>query len=180
MVGVIGHVPNPDVGQAVGLAQAAEGAGAQWIGVADAFWWRDVWLLLGEVASATQRIELGPAMTNPYLRHRFHTGLRAGHVAGDGAWSSVLVFCGIGAGGSELTAAAGISRRDAAAKVTELVTFLREVAASGTTRRGVGPRSRRRPRSRPDPDGGAGRSDAAHGWCDGRASPALGDPGVGP
>ena len=30
MVGVISHVPNPDVDQAVGLAQAAEGAGAEW------------------------------------------------------------------------------------------------------------------------------------------------------
>ena len=129
MVGVIGHVPNPDVDQAVGLAQAAEGAGAQWIGVADAFWWRDVWLLLGEVASATQRIELGPAMTNPYLRHRFHT---ASALATLQEMAPGRVFCGIGAGGSELTAAAGISRRDAAAKVTELVTFLREVAASGT------------------------------------------------
>ena len=90
MVGVINHVPNPDVGQAVGLAQAAEGAGAGWIGVADAFWWRDVWLLLGEVASATERIELGPAMTNPYMRHRYPHGLRAGHAAGDGPWPRVL------------------------------------------------------------------------------------------
>ena len=129
MVGVISHVTNPDVDQAVGLAQAAEGAGAQWIGVADAFWWRDVWLLLGEVASATERIELGPAMTNPYLRHRFHT---ASALATLQEMAHGRVFCGIAAGGSELTAAAGISRRDAAAMVTELVTFLREVAASGT------------------------------------------------
>ena len=129
MVGVISHVPNPDVEVAVGLAQAAEAAGAEWIGVADAFWWRDVWLLLGEVASATERIELGPAMTNPYMRHRFHT---ASALATLQEKAHGRVFCGIAAGGSELTAAAGISRRDAAAKVTELVAFLREVAASGT------------------------------------------------
>ena len=129
MVGVISHVPNPDVGQAVGLAQEAEGAGAEWIGVADAFWWRDVWLLLGEVASATERIELGPAMTNPYLRHRFHT---ASALATLQEMAHGRVFCGIAAGGSEVTAAARISRRDAAAKATELATFLREVAASGT------------------------------------------------
>ena len=129
MVGVISHVPNPDVEVAVGLAQAAEEAGAQWIGVADAFWWRDVWLLLCEVASATERIELGPAMTNPYMRHRFQT---ASALATLQEMAHGRVFCGIAAGGSELTAAAGISRRDAAAKVTELVAFLREVAASGT------------------------------------------------
>ena len=129
MVGVINHVPNPDVGQAVELAQAAERAGAQWIGVADAFWWRDVWLLLGEVTTATERIELGPAMTNPYLRHRFHT---ASALATLQEMAPGRVFCGIAAGGSELTVAAGVSRRDAAAKVTELVTFLREVADGGT------------------------------------------------
>ena len=64
MVGVINHVANPDAGQAVALAQAAEEAGAQWIGVADAFWWRDVWMLLGRVAAATERIELGQFFFN--------------------------------------------------------------------------------------------------------------------
>ena len=128
MVGVISHVPNPDVEAAVGLAQAAEGAGAAWIGVADAFWWRDVWMLLGEVASQTERIALGPAMTNPYMRHRFHT---ASALATLQELAPGRVFCGIAAGGSEVTAAAGISRQDAPEKVAELVAFLREVAAGG-------------------------------------------------
>ncbi len=126
MVGVINHVPNPTVGQAVGLAQAAEGAGAAWIGVADAFWWRDVWMLLAAVASATERIEIGPAMTNPYLRHRFHA---ASALATLQEMAPGRVFCGITAGGSEVTAAARISRRDSAARVAELSAFLREVAA---------------------------------------------------
>ena len=128
MVGVISHVPNPDIDQAARLARSAENAGAQWIGIADAFWWRDVWLLLGEAASATERIELGPAMTNPYMRHRFHT---ASALATLQEMAPGRVFCGIAAGGSEVTAAAGISRKDAAAKVAELVDFLREVSASG-------------------------------------------------
>ena len=128
MVGVINHVANPDVEAAVGLARAAEEAGAAWIGIADAFWWRDVWMLLGEVASQTERIELGPAMTNPYMRHKFHT---ASALATLQELAPGRVFCGIAAGGSEVTAAAGISRQDAAARVAELVTFLREVAAGG-------------------------------------------------
>ena len=69
MVGVISHVPNPDVEAAVGLAQAAEGAGAAWIGIADAFWWRDVWMLLGEVAWA------------PLVRHRDAPQASIMHVA---------------------------------------------------------------------------------------------------
>ena len=128
MVGVISHVPNPSVAQAIGLARAAEGAGARWIGVADAFWWRDVWMLLGEVAAATERIEIGPAMTSPYMRHRFHT---ASALATLQEAAPGRVFCGVAAGGSEVTAAAGISRRDAAAQVAALVTLLHEVAASG-------------------------------------------------
>jgi 5,10-methylenetetrahydromethanopterin reductase len=129
MVGVINHVPNPDVEAAVGLARAAEGAGAAWIGIADAFWWRDVWMLLGGVASQTERIELGPAMTNPYMRHRFHT---ASALATLQELAPGRVFCGIAAGGSEVTAAAGISRRDAAERAAELVAFLRDVEATGT------------------------------------------------
>lgn len=129
MAGVINHIPNPDVAQAADLAGAAEGAGAEWIGVADAFWWRDVWMLLGQIAGATDRIEIGPAMTNPYLRHHFHiaSALATLHELAPGR-----VFCGIAAGGSELTAAAGVSRSDAAARVGSLVSFLRDVEATGT------------------------------------------------
>ena len=129
MAGVINHAANPDVEVAVGLARAAEAGGAEWIGVADAFWWRDVWMLLGEVASATERIEIGPAMTNPYMRHPFHT---ASAVATLQEMAPGRVFCGITAGGSEITAAAGICRDGAAARVTELVALLRNVAATGT------------------------------------------------
>jgi 5,10-methylenetetrahydromethanopterin reductase len=126
MAGVITHIANPSVEEAVGLAASAEEAGAAWIGLADAFWWRDVWMLLAEVARASDRIEIGPAMTNPYLRHRFHTAaaLATLHELAPGR-----VFCGIAAGGSELTVAAGVSRADAAERVGELVDFIREVAA---------------------------------------------------
>lgn len=125
MTGVIGHIPNPDRSQVVELAQAAEEAGARWIGLADAFWWRDVWMLLESVANATKTIHIGPAMTNAYMRHNFHTAaaLATLHDVAPGR-----VFCGITAGGSEITVAAGISRFDAAARSTALVQLLRDVA----------------------------------------------------
>jgi len=125
MAGVIGHIPNPDVGQAVGLARAAETAGASWIGLADAFWWRDVWMLLTRVAAETERIEIGPAMTNPYLRHHFHT---AAALATLQEVAPGRVFCGLAAGGSELSAAAGVGREDAASRIRSLVAFLRDVS----------------------------------------------------
>lgn len=126
MTGVIGHVPNPDVTGAVELARTAEEHGASWIGLADAFWWRDVWILLAKVAESTARIDIGPAMTNPYLRHPFHT---ASALATLQELAPGRVFCGVAAGGSELTAAAGVDRGLAATRVRELVALLRAVAA---------------------------------------------------
>ena len=126
MTGVIGHIANPRIGQSVELAEAAEAAGATWIGLADAFWWRDVWMLLFDVAQATSSIEIGPTVTNAYLRHPFHTisalATLQDHAPG-------RVFLGLGAGGSEVTAAAGIPRSDAAERVDDMIELVRRVAA---------------------------------------------------
>ena len=78
---------------------------ADWVGVPDAFWWRDTWVLLSEVARATSRIAIGPLVTNPYLRHPFHT---AAAIATIQEIAGPRVFVGIGAGGSEVSGAATI------------------------------------------------------------------------
>jgi 5,10-methylenetetrahydromethanopterin reductase len=125
MAGVIGHIANPTLVESAELARAAEGAGASWIGLADAFWWRDVWMALTRVADATDTIEIGPAMTNAYLRHPFHT------VAALATLSEIApgrTFAGITAGGSEITAAAGTSRFDAPERVRALVELIRTTA----------------------------------------------------
>ncbi len=135
MTGVIGHIPNPSPAQVVDLAVASEGAGADWLGLADAFWWRDVYMLLSHAAQATQRLALGPAMTNPYLRHPFHT---VSALATLQELAPNRVFCGIAAGGSEVTVAAGIERSDAAARAGALATTLRSVIAGGPLDPGSG------------------------------------------
>jgi 5,10-methylenetetrahydromethanopterin reductase len=125
-VGVIAHLANPTIAQIRELAAAAEDAGADWLGVADAFWWRDTWMLLAEAARVTSRIQLGPMVTNPYLRHPFHTASAVAtlqEVAGD------RVFVGLSAGGSEVSGAAGISRSDAGRRITTLASLLRSVAS---------------------------------------------------
>jgi hypothetical protein len=109
-----------------GLAQAAEAAGADWLGLPDAFWWRDTWLLLAEAARATQRVEIGPLVTNPYLRHPFHT---VAALASLQELAGSRVFVGIGAGGSEVSGAAGISRRDAPNRIRALCALVRAAAA---------------------------------------------------
>jgi 5,10-methylenetetrahydromethanopterin reductase len=127
-VGVVGHLVNPGPGEVGALGVAAEQAGAEWLGLADAFWWRDVWLLLAEAARATTTLALGPAMTNPYLRHPFHTVSALATLA---ERAGPRLFLGVAAGGSEVTAAAGTSRRDAPQRVEALVDLVRRVAAGG-------------------------------------------------
>jgi alkanesulfonate monooxygenase SsuD/methylene tetrahydromethanopterin reductase-like flavin-dependent oxidoreductase (luciferase family) len=124
-IGVISHIPNPTFEDVRELARAAEAAGADWLGLPDAFWWRDSWLLLAEAARATERIELGPLVTNPYLRHPFHT-LAA--LASLQELAGSRVFVGIGAGGSEVSGAARVSRRDAPERVRGLAGLIRRVA----------------------------------------------------
>jgi 5,10-methylenetetrahydromethanopterin reductase len=124
-VGVITHLHNADFAELRGLAQTAETAGADWLGIPDAFWWRDGWMLLAEAARVTERIELGPMVTNPYLRHPFHT---VAAVATLQDIAGPRVFLGVAAGGAEVTGAAGVSRRDAPERVRALAGLLRRVA----------------------------------------------------
>src|SRR3982074_823221 len=107
-VGVICHLHNVGFEDVRRLARAAEGAGADWLGLPDAFWWRDTWLLLAEAPRGNERIEGGPPGTNPYLRHPFHT---VAALASLQDLAGQRVFVGIGAGGSEISGAAGISPR---------------------------------------------------------------------
>jgi alkanesulfonate monooxygenase SsuD/methylene tetrahydromethanopterin reductase-like flavin-dependent oxidoreductase (luciferase family) len=81
---------------------------------------------LAEAARATSRLSLGPVVTNPYLRHPFHTAsalATLAELAGDDR-----VFVGLAAGGSEVTGAAGVPRRDAPRRVADLIGLLRSVA----------------------------------------------------
>jgi 5,10-methylenetetrahydromethanopterin reductase len=125
-VGIITHLHNVSFEELRGLARAAEAAGADWLGIPDAFWWRDAWMLLAEAARVTERVEIGPMVTNPYLRHPFHT-LAA--VASLQDLAGPRVFLGLAAGGSEVSGAAGVSRRDAPRRIAELAALLRRVAA---------------------------------------------------
>src|ERR1051326_4863783 len=125
-VGVISHLSNPDFAAVRALAQSAERSGADWLGLPDAFWWRDTWLLLAEAARVTERIVLGPLVTNPYLRHPFHT---VAALASLQDLAGGRVFVGIGAGGSEVSGAAGVARIDAASRIRSLVQLVRSVAA---------------------------------------------------
>ena len=127
-VGVTCHLLNPTLEEVAELARASEAAGADWLGLPDAFWWRDTWLLVGAALEATERIPVGPMVTNPFLRHPFHTAAAIGTLQGRfGARPMV----GLAAGGSEVSGAAGVDRRDAAERIEETVSLLRRLAAGG-------------------------------------------------
>jgi alkanesulfonate monooxygenase SsuD/methylene tetrahydromethanopterin reductase-like flavin-dependent oxidoreductase (luciferase family) len=125
-VGLITHLDNPSLADVTALARAAEAAGADWLGLPDAFWWRDTWILAAEAARVTQRLAVGPVVANPYTRHPFVT-LAAVATLQDLAGPRVIL--GVGAGGSEIAGAAKISRADAPERTVELAGLLRRVAA---------------------------------------------------
>jgi 5,10-methylenetetrahydromethanopterin reductase len=125
-VGLITHLRNATLAEVRELAAAAEEAGADWLGVPDAFWWRDTWILIAEAARATKRVQIGPLVTNPYMRHPLQTissFATVQEVAGPDR-----AFLGIGAGGSEVTGVAGVDRSDAGERIEALVDRLRAVA----------------------------------------------------
>jgi hypothetical protein len=125
-VGVVIHMENPSYDDVRAVAREAEEAGADWLGVPDAFWWRDTWLLLAEAARVTRDLVVGPLVTNPYLRHPFVT---VSALASLQELAGPRVFVGLGAGGSEVRIAAGVSRRDAADRIEALARLVRLVAA---------------------------------------------------
>ena len=127
-VGVTCHLLNPTLDEVADLARASEAAGADWLGLPDAFWWRDTWLLVGAALDASDHIPVGPMVTNPFLRHPFHTAAAIATLQ-DRHGDRVLV--GIAAGGSEVSGAAGVDRGDAAERIEELVTLLRRVGDGG-------------------------------------------------
>ena len=126
MPGVIGHLKNPSVAEVEELAGAAESAGARWLGLADAFWWRDVWVLLTVAAGGHQPLGARPGHDQPVPaapvpdRRRLAT---LQELAGP------RVFLGLAAGGSEARLAAKVDRRDAPARTAALIELVRAVAA---------------------------------------------------
>lgn len=121
-VGIISHLGDLTFAAARTLARAAEEAGADWVGLPDAFWWRDTWVLLAEAARVTDHIGLGPVVTNPYMRHPWQTAAAAATLQ-DLAGPRVVL--GVGAGGAEISQLAGIDRGDAPRRVEDLLEAVR-------------------------------------------------------
>jgi 5,10-methylenetetrahydromethanopterin reductase len=85
----------------------------------DIVWWRPVWPIVALVAQATERVLVGPDVTNPYLRHPADT---AANVAGIDELSGGRAILGLGAGGMfERIGLEQRQPRDAVRECAELV-----------------------------------------------------------
>ena len=116
-------IPEVSLAEIVELAVLAEEAGFDrcWVfdeGLAT----RDLYVTLAAIALATERLELGPGITNPYTRHPAQT---AAGIASVDELSGGRAFLGIGAGGSLTLAPMGISWNKPLMAVRETIDICR-------------------------------------------------------
>ena len=111
--------PAGPLARIVEIGRAIEGAGARRIWIPDeGLHGREVHVTLAALAGATERVELGPGITNPYTRH---PGVTASAVATLDELSNGRAVLGVGAGGGLALGPLGIARRTPIRRVEQLV-----------------------------------------------------------
>ncbi len=116
--------PSPAI---VDAARAAEEAGLDEFWLGDEGVGRDPFVLLAAAAMVTERILLGVAVTNPYLRHPAATAAAAATVQ---ELSGGRVVLGIGTGGDLALGPVGIAREQPFARVADAVRVMRGVTTA--------------------------------------------------
>jgi 5,10-methylenetetrahydromethanopterin reductase len=124
-------MPEAPVAHIVELAVLAEQLGYDrcWVydeGLAT----RDVYVTLTAIALATDRVEVGPGITNAYTRHPATT---AAALASLDELSNGRAFLGVGAGGSLTLGPLGVDRSRPLSAVRELITMCRGLFTGGPT-----------------------------------------------
>jgi 5,10-methylenetetrahydromethanopterin reductase len=108
------------------LARAAEGAGFDQFWVSDDLFLRSVWIILTAVAQATQRIQIGTCIVNPYTMHPAEIAMAAGALD---ELSGGRVCLGLSSGASDFLHWVGIAPERPVTAVTETVQALRQLFA---------------------------------------------------
>jgi len=112
-------IPEISIAEVVALAERAESSGFDrcWVydeGLAT----RDLYVTLAAIALTTERLEIGPGITNPYTRHPAQT---AAGIASLDELSGGRAFLGVGAGGSLTLSPMGIPWRKPLTAVRETI-----------------------------------------------------------
>lgn len=123
-------MPDAPVRELVELAVLAEQLGCPRCWVYDeGLMTRDVYVTLTAIAEHTERIPLGPGITNPYVRH---PGATAAAIASLDEFSGGRAFLGLGAGGGLTLDPLAISRHLPLTAVRDMVHTLRRLFAGET------------------------------------------------
>src|SRR4051812_13428820 len=126
-VAIDGHEPLRDVLPRVAALDAAPPfAAIDALWVADERFRRDVWVTLGALAAATDRLRLATCVTDPFIRHPALTGAAIATVADTTPGRAIL---GLGAGASGF-GAIGVKRERPATALREMILFLRQFWAA--------------------------------------------------
>jgi 5,10-methylenetetrahydromethanopterin reductase len=123
-VAIDGHEPLPAVLPRVTALDRGDAIDALW--VADERFRRDVWVQMGALGAATDRLRLATCVTDPFIRHPALTGAAIATVDDVAPGRAIL---GLGAGASGF-AAMGIKRDRPAVALREMIGFLRQFWAA--------------------------------------------------
>jgi 5,10-methylenetetrahydromethanopterin reductase len=115
------------LGELLDVAAEAERLGYRWLWVNDDRLERDPFTVLAAIAERTERIRLGPGVTNPYSRH---PALLATAIATLDELSVGRAVLGLGAGGTNHRTL-GIERTAPAATLRDAIELIRTLLAGG-------------------------------------------------
>jgi len=110
------------------LAQAAEQAGFDQFWVSDDLFLRSVWIILSAVAEATERIQVGTCIVNPYTMHPAEMAMAAGALD---ELSGGRFCLGISSGAGDFLNWVGITPEQPVKAVGKTVKALRSLFAGG-------------------------------------------------
>lgn len=123
----VGLLADRGIPELVRAAREAEAGGCDGVWVPDERFFRDAYAVLAAVAAATDRVRLGPCVTDPFSRHPALTAMAVGTLNEISGGRAVL---GMGAGISGFTAL-GISPKRAVRAIREAVALIRALLAGG-------------------------------------------------
>jgi 5,10-methylenetetrahydromethanopterin reductase len=121
----INIIPEGPIDEMIALAVHAEQLGFDRCWVYDeGIVTRDVYVTMTAIATATERLEIGPGITNPYTRHPAQT---ASAIASLDELSGGRAFLGVGAGGSLTLDPIGLERIRPLAAVRDVISVSRQL-----------------------------------------------------